>query len=92
MLVEQDQLGSELYLLLDGVLAVEVDGEPITELGPGAILGDFTAVLESGRRTCTLRASPRCGGDRAADQIDTEHLRELSEGHRRAKEKPMRTL
>ena len=27
--------GDELFLLLDGVLAVEVDGEPLAELGPG---------------------------------------------------------
>ena len=40
VLVEQGQLGTELYLLLDGVLAVEVDGEPLGELGPGAILGE----------------------------------------------------
>ena len=45
VLVEQGQLGAELYLLLDGVLAVEVDGEPLAELGPGAILGE-RAVLE----------------------------------------------
>ena len=56
VLVEQGQLGSELYLLLDGVLAVEVDGEPLAELGPGAILGE-RAVLEEGRRTSTLRGA-----------------------------------
>ena len=33
MLVEQGQPGSELYLLLDGVLAVEVDGEIVAEVG-----------------------------------------------------------
>ncbi len=38
VLVEQGQLGHELYLLLDGVLVVEVDGEPLGEVGPGAIL------------------------------------------------------
>ena len=58
MLVEQGQLGAELYLLLDGVVAVEVDGEPLAELGPGAILGE-RAVLEGGRRTSTLRAVAR---------------------------------
>ncbi|MDP8992286.1 MAG: cyclic nucleotide-binding domain-containing protein, partial [Actinomycetota bacterium] len=39
-LVEQGQPGDELYLLLDGVLGVEVDGEPVTEVGPGAVLGE----------------------------------------------------
>ena len=47
-LVEQGEPGDELYLLLDGVLAVEVDGEEIAEIGPCAILGE-RAVLEGGR-------------------------------------------
>ena len=32
-LCEQGDPGDEVYLLLDGVLAVEVDGEPLAELG-----------------------------------------------------------
>jgi hypothetical protein len=83
VLVEQGQLGHELYLLLDGVLSVEVDGEALAELGPGAILGE-RAVLEEGRRTCTLRAvTPVRVAVATADQIDLDKLRELSEGHRR---------
>ena len=39
-LVEQGDTGDELYLLLDGVLTVEVDGEEVVELGPGAIVGE----------------------------------------------------
>src|SRR5881409_2859043 len=38
-LVEQGEPGDELYLLLDGVLGVEVDGEEVAEVGPGAVLG-----------------------------------------------------
>jgi CRP-like cAMP-binding protein len=44
-LVEQGTPGSELFLLLGGRLAVEVDGERVGEIGPGAILGEL-AVLE----------------------------------------------
>ena len=40
VLVEQGQLGNELYLVLDGVLAVDVDGESLGDLGPGAIVGE----------------------------------------------------
>jgi hypothetical protein len=83
VLVEQGQLGHELYLLLDGVLSVEVDGERIADLGPGAVIGE-RAVLEEGRRTCTLRAAtPVRVAVATADQIDREQLRELSTGHRR---------
>lgn len=44
-LVEQGTPGSELFLLLEGRLAVEVDGERVGEVGPRAILGEL-AVLE----------------------------------------------
>jgi mannose-6-phosphate isomerase-like protein (cupin superfamily) len=58
-LIEQGAEGDELYLLLDGVLVVERDGEEIAEVGPGAIVGE-QAALERGRRTATLSARTRC--------------------------------
>jgi hypothetical protein len=58
-LVEQGAEGDDLYLLLDGVLAVEVDGEEIAEMGPGTMLGE-RASLEGGVRTATLRARTPC--------------------------------
>jgi CRP-like cAMP-binding protein len=44
-LVEQGAPGHELFLVLQGWLAVEVDGERVGRVGPGAILGEL-AVLE----------------------------------------------
>jgi hypothetical protein len=58
-LVEQDEPGKELYLVLDGMLDVEVDGDIVAEVGPGAILG-VRASLEGGLRSATLRAATRC--------------------------------
>jgi hypothetical protein len=58
-LVEQGAEGDDLYLLLDGVLGVEVDGEAIAEMGPGTMLGE-RAALEGGVRTATLRAVTPC--------------------------------
>jgi hypothetical protein len=55
VLVQQGEEGSDVYLLLDGVLEVEVDGERVAEMGPGTMLGE-RASLEGGRRTATLRA------------------------------------
>lgn len=54
-LVEQGETGEDLYVILDGVLAVEVDGDVVAEIGPGAVVGE-RAVLEEGTRTATLRA------------------------------------
>ena len=76
-------LRSSVYLLLDGVLAVAVDGENLGELGPGAIAGE-RAVLERGTRTASLRAVTDVRVAVAlADDIDRETLARLSEGHRR---------
>jgi CRP-like cAMP-binding protein len=55
-LVEQGEAGDELYLVLDGVFDVEIDGAKVAELGPGAMAGE-RAVLEGGVRTATLRAA-----------------------------------
>ncbi len=87
-LVEQGESGDELYLVLDGVLSVEVDGEPLAELGPGAIVGE-RAILEGGTRTATLRAVTACRVAVAPeDSVDRQALAELSEGHRREDQRP----
>lgn len=81
--VEQGTEGEELFLLLDGILSVEVDGEALAEVGPGAVLGE-RAILEGGLRTSTLRAvTPAKLAVATAEQIDRDALRTLSEGHRR---------
>lgn len=54
-LVEQGERGLDLFVLLDGVLGVEIDGETVAQVGSGAILGE-RALLGNGRRTATLRA------------------------------------
>jgi hypothetical protein len=59
-LVAQGDPGHELYLLFDGVLAVEIDGVTVTELGPGAVVGEV-ALLEGGPAE-----PPPCGPSPAA--------------------------
>jgi len=82
-LVNEGDPGDSLFLLLDGVLSVEVGGEKVADVGPGALLGE-RAVLERGRRTATLRAvTPAKVAVAAADQIDLDALAEVSKGHRR---------
>lgn len=54
ILVRQGEVGHELFVLLDGVLVVDVAGEEVAEVGPGAILGE-RAVLEG------AGARPPCG-------------------------------
>lgn len=82
-ILEQGTPGAELFLLLDGVARIEVDGERLAECGPGSIHGE-RAVIESGVRTATVRAVTDCkiavvqGTD-----VDPAILTELSKGHRR---------
>ena len=77
-LVEQGAPGDELYLVLDGVLVVEIDGDAVAEIGPGAIVGE-KALLEGGTRTATIRAATPC---RIAvipgELIDKQELEDLA--------------
>jgi hypothetical protein len=59
VLVTQGATEDTLYLVLDGVFGVEVDGEKVAEMGPGTMVGE-RAALEGGVRTATLRALTPC--------------------------------
>jgi hypothetical protein len=83
LLTKQGEPGDDIYLLLDGLLSVSVDGAQVAELGPGAIIGE-RALLEDGRRTATLRAVTGCVIATAAkDQIDRDSLASLAGLHHR---------
>jgi len=83
VLVRQGEPGADIYLLLDGALRVERDGERLAEYGPGAMLGE-RALLEGGTRTSTLVAVTACRVAAVdAVQLDRSALEELSAGHRR---------
>jgi Cyclic nucleotide-binding domain len=83
ILARQGQPGTEAYLILDGVIRVERDGEPLAEYGPGALLGE-RAHLEGGTRTATLVAVTPCRVAAVdAGQLERSALEELSSGHRR---------
>jgi len=82
-LVEQGSEGTDLFLVLDGVLGVAVDGKPVAEMGPGTMLGE-RAALEGGARTASLLALSPC---RVAvipsDLVEEEHLATLAADRRR---------
>jgi hypothetical protein len=83
VLTTQGEPGGEVYLVLDGVVAVDVDGARLAEIGPGAVLGE-RAALEGGVRTATVTAvTPVRVAVAAADQLDRAALAELAQGHQR---------
>jgi len=82
-LVEQGAAGDEMFLVLDGMFAVEVDGQPVAQVGPGAIVGE-RAVVEKGSRTATLRALTACRVVSVPRRYaDDRELSEIALGHRR---------
>ena len=83
VLIKEGEPGTEVLLILDGVVRVERDGERLAEYGPGALLGE-RAHLEGGIRTSSNVAVTPCRVAMVeADLIDRSHLEELSVGHRR---------
>jgi len=57
-LMTQGEAGTQVYLILDGMFVVEVDGRGVAEIGPGAVVGE-RAAMAGGVRTATLRATTR---------------------------------
>ena len=82
-LVEQGAQGTDVFLILDGIFVVEVDGDPVAEIGPGGVVGE-RAGLEGGIRTATLRATTSA---RVAEVppggLSTDDLNTLSAAHQR---------
>jgi hypothetical protein len=86
VIVKQGDPGRDVFLVLDGMVEIDVDGKPVAEFGPGAILGE-RALLEGGTRTSTMRALTACRIAIASPaQLDPGALAEVSKGHRREHE------
>ena len=82
-LVTQGEGATQIYLILDGMFLVEVDGRAVAEIGPGAIVGE-RAALEGGIRTATLRATTRARVAEASPAtLDQGELGELAGTHHR---------
>jgi CRP-like cAMP-binding protein len=81
---EASEQGEPLvYLVLDGALSVQVDGETVAEVGAGAVVGE-RALFEGGARTATLRAATPCKIlPVPARDLSPTALSELSEAHHR---------
>ena len=80
-LVAEGEEGTDVFLVLDGVMRVEKGGERLAEYGPGAILGERSG-LEGGKRLSTLVAVTPCRVAAVAHSaMDRDKLRELSKDH-----------
>ncbi len=87
-LVEQGASGTEVYLILDGMFVVEVDGNQVAEIGPGAVVGE-RAALEGGLRTATLRATTNARvAEIESAQLAADALSSLAATHHREGDSP----
>jgi hypothetical protein len=83
VLAKQGGPGDSLFLVLDGVLDVQVDGASLGDLGPGAVVGE-RAILEKSPRTATLAARTAVRvAEAPSAALDPAALAQLAEGHRR---------
>jgi hypothetical protein len=83
MLVQQGEPGTTVFLVLDGILSVEVDGKAVAEVAPGAIVGE-RAVVEGGVRTATLRAVTRARvAEARPEEFESPDLSTIAAGHHR---------
>jgi hypothetical protein len=82
-LVTQGDPGRDMFVVLDGVVSVDVDGAELCLVGPGAVMGE-RCLLEGGHRTATVRAVTACKvAVVSADDADEDLLRRLADLHRR---------
>jgi len=80
-LVEQGVAGTAVYVILDGMFVVEVDGHEVAEIGPGAVVGE-RAAIEGGIRTATLRARTRARvAEAPPDGLELADLGALATAH-----------
>jgi hypothetical protein len=83
MLTEQGDRDDTVFLILDGVFDVDVGGQTVAEVGPGAVVGERGSL--EGRRSATLRArsdgrvvalAPTSLTHEERDQLAATHRRE----------------
>ena len=82
-LVTQGDQATQVYLILDGMFVVEVDGKEVAEVGPGAVVGE-RAALSHGLRTATLRATTKARiAEASPDLLEPLALDGLAAMHKR---------
>jgi CRP-like cAMP-binding protein len=78
VLIEHGQLGSGLYVVLEGTVVVEAP-EATRELGPGCVIGERALFSDEGRRTARVRAATDVKVI-AVDRVQVEQLCSVDEG------------
>ena len=80
MLMKQGEPGDCIMLLLDGIVDILVNDHPVTQLGPGTIIGE-RALIEGTRTSSVVAATRVRVAETPGFAVDMEHLQELSTHH-----------
>jgi hypothetical protein len=81
MLIQQGDRDDTIFLILDGIFDVDVGGQTVAEVGPGALVGERGSL--EGRRSATLRARTDCRVVALApSSLTREERDQLAAGHR----------
>lgn len=59
VIIEQGEVGSNLYLIVEGTARVERDGEIVGEVGENDVIGEM-ALIDNQPRSATVIAQTRC--------------------------------
>jgi CRP-like cAMP-binding protein len=80
--VSEGDDGTDVFLVLDGVLRVDKGGERLAEFGPGAVLGERSGIEGEGRTSTLVAVTPCRVAVVAHSVMDPAQLHELTRGHR----------
>ena len=58
-IMTQHEMGSTMYVVAEGEVAIEINGSEVARLGPGEVVGELAA-LDPEPRTATVRAVTDC--------------------------------
>jgi CRP-like cAMP-binding protein len=59
VIIEQGEIGTDLYLLVEGTARVERDGTVIGEMGKNSVIGEM-ALIDNQRRSASVIAATHC--------------------------------
>lgn len=71
-------LATSVYLVLDGELAVTVDGSPVAHLGVGAVFGELAIVSDRQRKATVTAVLPTTIGSVSEYVVNRDDLKALA--------------
>jgi CRP-like cAMP-binding protein len=78
---QQGYAAQAVHLVLDGEVAVSVDGAEVARLGPGSVFGEMAVLTNRQRKGTVTAVVPTIVASVGESSVDRDDLRELAESH-----------